>query len=172
MDFKELTDYCQSLAILTKLEPNAESVWRSICRSYSIKFSTPLHLCLEGQVDPETILLNLYEEELEAKDAEEIIESLLDLIYRIEDPEYEKAKEDDLQDFIAASKLQEVERVKKLSSLKKPLTPSQVPQDHSPSDIQAHTSKVNEKLQELNLQAPTGGKVDFSFLGEDGETSF
>ena len=173
MEFKELTDYCQLLAVLTKLEPNAESVWRSICRSYSTKFNTPLHLCLDGQIDPETILLNLYEDELEGKDPEEIIESLLDLVYRIEDPEYEQSKEEELQDFMETVRTMDLQKQKKIEP-KAPQEidsiPSALAKVQSSLETMEQTLEVNQKLRELDLQGDpsvkTSGNVDFSFLSD------
>ena len=57
IEFKDLTDYCQALAIANKLSPTEESVWRSICRSYSKKFNEPLSACLNGSIDADQIIV-------------------------------------------------------------------------------------------------------------------
>lgn len=110
INFKDLLDACQALALSAKLEPNEEAVWRSICRSYSKKFNTPLHVVLT--LDPEHVILNHYEEQLEDIDAEEQAEQLLDIIYGLEDPEYEQQKREELDSFIKEAEEQEKERIK------------------------------------------------------------
>lgn len=152
MQFKELTDYCQALAIASKLDPTEESVWRSICRSYARKFNESLSDCIDGKVDPVQILLNVYEDQLEGVDEDESIERLMDIIYSIEDPEYERAKETDLEEFIEDAELQEAERIKAGKPIHKALLNDNILGDTTLPGDQPEPDR------------PTGGSIDLSHL--------
>lgn len=145
MDFKELLDYCKAQAILNTLESNEVSVWRSICRSYSEKFSTPLHLCLDGTIPPEDIMLAEFENQLKDFDEETDAESILDQIYVLEDPEYEKQKQEELEEFIDEAEKQEEERVRLGKPIHKAL-------------------KKEVTIEEPINQMPAGGSINLSYL--------
>lgn len=111
MYFKELLDYCQAQAITNVLENTELSVFRSICRQYSAKFNTPLHLCLDGTIPLEDIMLAVFEDQLDSFDEEKDLENILDIIYGMEDPEYAKQKKEELEEFIEKAEMEEHERV-------------------------------------------------------------
>ena len=92
IDFKDLLDTCQAEAIANKLSPTESSIWRSLARSYSKLFSTPLHLVLN--MDSEHVILNVYEYQLKDLDEDKIenLEHLMETIYTIEDPDYDAKK--------------------------------------------------------------------------------
>jgi hypothetical protein len=110
MTLRELTEYCQAQAIADKLSPDEVSVWRSVCRAYAKKFNTPLHTVL--LLDPETVFLHYYEDQLEDLDPAEHLDKMMDIIYTLEDPEYEKTKRDEFDRFIEIAEAVEQERVK------------------------------------------------------------
>lgn len=112
MDFKEVLDYCKAEAILNTLQATEESVWRTICRSYSQHFATPLHMCLDGTIDPIEIIKAEFERQLEDFDEEKDLEAMLDQIYLLEDPEYEKEKREELANFIKKIEKEEAERIR------------------------------------------------------------
>jgi hypothetical protein len=113
MPFKALLDHAQAQAIVNTLENSETAVWRSICRSYSVKFSTPLHLCLDGTIAAEDILLAVFEEQLRDFNQEKDIESLIESIERIKDPSYERKKAKETDDFVKEAELEEKERLRK-----------------------------------------------------------
>jgi len=158
MEFKTLLDWAKAQAILNTLEGTEYSVWRSVCRSYSKTYSTPLHLCLNGDIPPEDILLAEFESQLEDIDLEKDIEHILDQIYRLEDPEYERNRANELDDFIVQAELEEKERIKK----KKPIH----------SSLRSETSKktLPKSVDELTKNLPKGGHLNLSHLdSNDGE---
>jgi hypothetical protein len=112
MDFKELLDTCKAEAIANTLIQNEISVWRQICRNYSQKFATPLHMCLDGTIPPEDIMLAEFESQLDGFDEEKDLEPILEQIYRIEDPNYEEEKSKELKDFMAKVAEEERERIR------------------------------------------------------------
>lgn len=154
MDFKELLETAQADAILGKLSPDELTVWRSICRSYSKKFSTPLHLCLDGTIPAEDILLAEYEDQLEKLDLDEGLEGLLDKIYTLLDPEYEGEKKVELDDFIAKAEKEEEERIRK----GKPIHRSMKNES---------TLKTLPENAEVMENKPTGGSIDLSYLEKE-----
>lgn len=151
LEFKDLLDFCQAEAIANKLSPTEASVYRAICRSYSKMFHTPLKKVIE--MDAEHVILNVYEEQLEAVDEEkyEHLEKMLDTIYQIEDPNYERTKSEAFEDDIRMYEREEEERIR----LGKPVHPSLAKKDKK-------TVLENEKDPPENL--PKGGSIDLSYL--------
>lgn len=111
MDFSDLLDYTQAQAIVNTLENTELAVWRRKCRTYSQKFSTSLHLCLNGTIPAEEILLAVFEDQLESFEEEKDLDNLLDTIYSMEDPDYERQKKEDLEEFIEKAEKEEDERL-------------------------------------------------------------
>lgn len=151
MDFKDLIDLCKVQAIADILEPTENSVWHSICRSYSKKFGTPLHLCLDGTISPEDIVYAEFADQLEDFDLDKDLENILDKIYMLEDPDYEREKRIELRDFIKKAEKEEEERVEK----GKPIHPG---------------IKSENDLEPKN-DFPKNGSIDLSHL-EDEENPF
>lgn len=149
MRFKEMTDYCQVLAIANKLEPTEESVWRRICRYYARNFNESLSDCLSGKVDAEQILLNVYEDELLNFDHEARLEDLMDLVYSIEDPDYERVKSEDLEEFIEDAEAQEEERIKAGKPIHKAMKNDNI---------------LNETSLPSEPPMPTSGGINLSYL--------
>lgn len=150
MEFKELLDYYKMEAINNTLVNTEVSVWRTLCRNYSKKFSTPLHLCLDGTIPPEDILLAEFEDQLEGFDEEKDLEAMLDQIYMIEDPEYEQQKQDELKEFMEKAEREEVERIR----LGKPI----------------HKALKNEPtLAETSIpkELPKSGGINLSYLAKE-----
>jgi hypothetical protein len=149
----DVTEFCQALAIANKFSPDEEAVWRSVCRKYSSKFSTPLHEVLE--MDPEYVFTHYYEDQLEDLDAEEHIDKLLDIIYGLEDPEYEKTKKEEFDTFLEQAEAEEQERVK----LGKPIHPA----------LRGETSLKNtvKKQEDVVPESPKQGFIDLSYLEKE-----
>lgn len=145
MIFNELLQYCKAKAIADSLLPTEDSIWRSACRYYSKRFNTPLSQVI--RMDPEHILLTNFEDQLSEIDIEENIDSILEQIYRMENPNYEKEEEDDVQEFI--KKVENMEAKK--ANNKKELSEKTL-------------LKKEEKEKESK---PTEGSVDFSHLNDE-----
>lgn len=88
----DIIDFCRAEALAGKLYPSEVSDWRWFCREYSKTFHTPLHLVLE--MDPEHVVLCVLEEGLDGKRLrnEKDVESIIDELRRLEDPDYESSK--------------------------------------------------------------------------------
>lgn len=112
MELRELLEYCKAEAIANTVSATEVSVWRTLCREYSKKFSTPLHLCLDGTIDPEAIVLAEFEDQLSNFKEEDHLDSILDQIYTLEDPDYESAKSEELYNFVEKAEKEEAERLR------------------------------------------------------------
>jgi hypothetical protein len=108
IEFNDFMEFCKLRAIACALEPNMESIWRRICREYSLKFHTPLHLVHE--LDPDFILTNLYETDYTISNAKENTREYLDVLYRMKDPNYEELVQEDLEDLVDAVMMKEMKR--------------------------------------------------------------
>lgn len=155
VSFQEMAEACQAEAIANKLAPTNESTWRLICRTYSQKFNTPLHVVMD--LDPEIVLQNYYEGQYEDLDLEEHFETLMDMLYTIEDPEYEVYKKAELEDFIAQAAEEERQRVK----AKRPIHKS----------MKEEATLAPEVVPDAPI-AKEGSFLDLSYLsGDDSEGS-
>ena len=121
MSFKNLIDYCSAKALANSMEPTEESVWNALCREYSTKFHTRLDVVM-NDLDPELVVLQVYESRLENVDHEENLEQILDSIYTLENPEYSKDKAAEQQVFDEQAEKEEEERLERGESLFKHLS--------------------------------------------------
>ena len=146
LEFEELVEICKAEAIAFKLFPTEQSSWRYFCRKFSEKFHTPLKEVFE--MDPEMVILNVYESQLEDLTIEDKIDQIMEQIYTIEDPNYESQKEEDLEDFIRQAELEEEERIAKGEGLK----------------IRSQKNRFNpsKKDPDTPKDLPKEGFVDFS----------
>lgn len=139
MEFKDLLDYAQAQAISHTLDNSELSIWRSLCRSYSKKFATPLHLCLDGTIPMEDVLLAVFEEQLEKFDEEKDLEGILETIYEMEDPEYIRQKKKELDEYDKQAEREEEERIKEGRPIHKALrgeaTGSEMPEKPKPKEL-------------------------------------
>lgn len=158
MTLAELLESCEAEALLGKLESTEETVWRYICRQYSIKFHTPLHVVM-NDLDPREVILAHYEGQLEDVDTEENIEKLLDSVYTLQDPEYAQQKRDDLANDIKQYEAEEAARIKAGRPIHKAMA-----NDDSPlgPDLPKKTSNV--ATEETR---PTHGSINLSYLEDD-----
>lgn len=149
--FKDILDSAHTQAIHDKMIPSDDSLWRKFAREYSKNFSTPLHLVLD--MDPEFVMLQLYEQRYDDLDMDEPenIEFLNRVLRMIKDPSYVQEEEEELEDFVTMAEEQEKERLAK----GKPIHPGM---------------KVRNNLEALETQLPIPadlpkqGFVDFSKL--------
>lgn len=148
IDFKEFLETLQAEAILNKLNPTEETIWYSIARSYSQKFSTPLKEVLE--MDPAHVISQHYGAQLDDVDAEENAEKLLELVNTIKNPNYEKEKNGDLEDFVKQAEEEEKQRIKK----------------GAPVPTTTKKSLLDNNVKDQEKQ-PTGGRLDLSHLQDD-----
>lgn len=113
--FQDLLTACQAEAIDSVLNPTEEYIYRKMCRSYSIKFNTPLHEVYKLGISH--IARNIFETMYEDIDLEEDIEQLLMTIKKIENPNYSAEDDEELDDFV--KKIEEQEKQKKKNPPKK-----------------------------------------------------
>ena len=112
VDYQYLLDYCQIEALANAVRPTESSSFRAICRSYSKLFPTPLHLVLN--LDPEFVILNVYEHQAESLDLKNYqrLEDLLDRLSSIDDPNHESKKKKEQEEFDRKAEAEEAERIK------------------------------------------------------------
>jgi len=154
LDFKELLEFCQVEAIANRVKPTEDSVWRALCRTYSKKFHTPLHLVLE--MDPEHVVLNVYEEQTEDMDLDDYqkLEHVMDILRGIEDPNYEAAKAREQEEFDRQAEEEEAARVAAGKAV------------HPSLQRKLDQKKALEKGEEPPPQKPTGGMVNLDYLSK------
>jgi len=135
-------------AIQSKLTPDSFSVWRKIEREYSKTFFTPLHEV--SKLDPEIILLNLYEDQLGSFDLDEDkdLQSILDNLYTIENPEYDANREKEEEEYNRQAVKEEEERQAKIKAKK-------------------NTSHKN--APEVKKELPKSGYVNLAYLADNAE---
>lgn len=154
IEFKELLEYCQVEAIASKLKPTEDSVWRALCRSYSKLFHTPLSLVLE--MDPEHVILNVYEDQAEDMNTEDYqkLEHILDTIKSIEDPDYESKKNEEQDEFDRQAELEEEERIKAGRAV------------HPLLQRDLDKKRAAEKGEEPPPKMPTSGMINLDYLSK------
>jgi len=154
IDFKEILEYCQAEAIASSVAPTEASVWRSICRSYSKKFSTPLAAVLK--LDPEHVILNVYEDQASELDLEDYqkLEHMMDTLMGIEDPNYEATKAAEQEEFDRLAEEEEEERIKSGRAV------------HPSLQRDLNKKTLLEKGEEPLPEKPTGGSVDLSYMSK------
>ena len=134
MTIDEILDAASAEAIACQLTPTQESMYRHVCRLYSKKFNTALPVVMD--LDPYEVALAVFEENLsERRDEEDFIDSLLEMIYSMSDPNYDKEKEKELEDFM--------ESVRKEASNSHPKTPNlpEFPSKSGKSGTSSHCLK-------------------------------
>lgn len=149
IEFKDLVEYCQAEAIASRMTPTEDSVYRAICREYSEMFHTPLPQVLE--LDPEHVILNVYEKQAESMDIEDYqkLERILDTLRSIEDPNYEATKNKEQEEFDRQAELEEEERIK----AGRPVY-----------QAKKKTLPKNDETPEKKL--PTGGSINLEYLSK------
>lgn len=154
ISYSDLLATYHAEAIKNTLESTEVAVHRQICREYSKAFHTPLHLVLK--MDPAEVILAFYEEQLSNFNPEEDghIESLLDRIYALEDPEYEKEKRREMDDFDKKAEEEEEERLAEGRPIHKGMTKSILE-----NDLEEPKMAVTKRR--------TGGKLTFDQSGEE-----
>lgn len=144
MVFQELLSYCKAQALKDVLAPSEESLWFGLCMAYSKHFHTPLYKVLK--MDPEHVMRAEFANDLEDIDIEKHIEKLLEQIYTLENPNYEKKKEKDLDEFAVQAEKEEEERIKAGKPIPKP----------KKSPLKNEVTEIESKR--------TGGSVNFDGL--------
>ena len=154
MDFKDLLDYCRAEAISNTLANSEVAVWRSLCRNYSKKFSTPLHLCLDGTIPAEDILLAEFEDQLDDFDEDKHLDAIMETINRLEDPNYDEILNKELEEFMTKVAEEERERIR----LGKPI--------HKAMQKETDLENTSEKqVEETPKQSK--GYVNLAYLQEE-----
>ena len=156
MTFNELLEYCQSEALANKLNPTNESIWRQLCRKYSKMFFTPLKDV--EQLEPMHVVLSVYEEQFSDLDVDENLEEIMDLLYSLQDPEYEREKKSDLKDFIRRALVEEEDRLAKGKAIH--------PAMHRDSEVSLKNSLPATPPPE-NKKMPHSGGVNLAYLASE-----
>lgn len=114
----ELLSISQLEAVEAKLNPTEASVWRSIERKYSTTFSTPLHEV--SKLDPLFVISHVYENQLENYDLddEKELQEFLNILYKLEDPDYDAKREQDEEEYNKKAVREEEARLKRIAAKK------------------------------------------------------
>jgi hypothetical protein len=158
MDFRDLLELGNAEAIANTISSTEVAVWRRICRRYSEKFSTPLHLCLDGTIPAEDVILAYFESELEGYSEDDHIEQILDQIYSLEDPNYQAQKDQSINDDIKKYEREEADRIAAGRPIHKAM------KEEAPL-AQTKQEEIKQKSGGINLAylAKEEEKNDFSF---------
>lgn len=154
VDFKDLLEYCQVEAIANRVKPTEASVYRALCRTYSEKFHTALPLVLE--MDPEHVILNVYEAQAEDMDIEDYqkLEHVLDTIRSIEDPDYDAKRKAEQEEFDRLAEEEDELRRKSGKAL------------HPSLQRKLDEKRRIENGEEPAPQKPTGGSINLDYLSK------
>lgn len=122
MELSEMIEWCNAKALESKLLPDEDSFYRSLCRKYSKRFHTALP-SVEA-LDPMHVILAVYEDQMEDIDLEDVeaLNKLMDIIMTKIDPEYEGQKAAELDEFMEAAQEEEEQRLEDNTPLLKALS--------------------------------------------------
>lgn len=156
----DILDVSMVDSLLNKVEPTEHSAYRFICREYSKKFHTPLHI-VEHELALDYVILHYCESQLDAMDIDENIEKILDKLYELQDPEYVKQKKQNLDEDI--KKYEDEEELRLAEG--RPI--------HGRSKKSSGViGKPIEKKKEVAKVIPTKGSISLAHLeSEDSEGS-
>jgi hypothetical protein len=123
----DIIDYCKAEAISGKFYPTEVSNWRWFCREYSKTFHTPLLQVME--MDPEHVILAVFEDGYDSRRLKnkEHVDSIIDDLRRLEDPNYDATRETEMQDWSAGIEQWEANRVAKGAPLPRKTDPKAPP---------------------------------------------
>lgn len=155
LDFKDVLDYCQAEAIAGKFSPTEDSVYRSICRSYSKTFHAPLYEVYSLPVAE--VVLAVYEDQLENVDFSkfENLEQVHEEILEIINPDYRKEKESKLEKDIEMYEREEEERIKSGKAV------------HPSLAKKSSEKTLSENPVDNNQNLPTGGMINLDYLSDE-----
>lgn len=108
LDFYVLLELAELRAIHAALSPDANFAYRARCRQYSTLFHTPLHVVYD--LDPLFVFQSLQEEKYTYRETHDDLEGILELLYRIRDPQYVTVSQQDTEDLVDAVLNKEIER--------------------------------------------------------------
>ena len=108
MSFRDLLETAQALSLANRLYPDEAAIWHKYCRAYSKTFSEPLSKVLE--MDPLTVFSAVFSDNLDEWDIEERLQETFDLIYSLQDPNYDAKKEAAIREEIR--QIEERERIR------------------------------------------------------------
>lgn len=111
MDFYKILEYCELKAIQSAVSPTTDSIWRLQCRKYSKEYFTPLHEVVK--LDPLFVLQALYEEKYRPNEIESELEGILENLYTIQDPNYTKISNEDMEELVDQVLNKEIKRLSK-----------------------------------------------------------
>lgn len=140
----DLIDIAQINAIQDAVNPTQESLYRLKCRDYSTIFHTPLHMV--HTLDPLFVLKELYSHQYRLGEVDNELEDLLDILYKIQDPTYNRLSKEDTEELVDAALNKELKRLGK----KKP-------------ENKVDTKNTSEK-KKLKVDKPKSGGLNFSDL--------
>ncbi len=128
----DVIEFCKAQALAYKLYPSEEADWRWFCREYSKVFHTPLHQVLE--MEPEHVILCVFEDMFDSKRLKDPkhLEQIIDELRRLEDPDYEATKANEMDDWAAGIDEWDDARVEagiSVTGLKKGANPTMKPKE-------------------------------------------
>ena len=89
MNIFDILEHAHSKALLNKLKPDEDAIWRGMLRKYSKTFN--VSKIEAAKIDPEEIALDLYENQLDDLDLddERDFSRFMDRLYTLDDPNYD-----------------------------------------------------------------------------------
>ena len=111
MDFYTLLEVSQLKAIECALKPSADSIFRIKARQYSVTYHTPLHEVMK--LDPLLVLQALDEERYSPGSVDDDLDGILEQLYKIKDPTYDRMSKEDLESLVDTVLNKEIKRLSK-----------------------------------------------------------
>jgi len=156
VNFFDIYELSHIKAIGLAISPTPQSVWQMRCREYSQQFHTPLHVVME--LDPQLILDSLYQSKYDPSVVEEDLEGLLEILYKIKDPNYSSISKEDLENLVDNVLNREIARAAKKKAPSLPEITSEI----KASEIKNPKSggMTFGELEQLESQENTSGFKD------------
>lgn len=157
MSFSDLVQAAKATAILEKISPNEESVYRNACREYSKRFHVSLKEVLE--MNPYNVYLDLFGDQMSGYNLEDIdnINDLLDQLYSIKDPDYDIEQEKAFRKELSEIEEDEERRLALGEAIHPVLEPKNKPPEESPAKEMPKTGGLNmDLIKQLQNDGETG----------------
>jgi hypothetical protein len=110
MSFRLLLEAAQAQSLADKLAPTEVAIWESYCRSFSVRFSTPLLQVMA--MDPFFVVQQVNSDQLSEFEPEERLDDLRDMLGHLSDPSYDAKREQAIREELRQLEEQEAERLR------------------------------------------------------------
>lgn len=110
MSLRDILETAQAISLASVLAPDEEEVWKRYCRTYSKTFSEPLTQVLS--MDPLTVFSAVFSDQLDEWNIEEKLPEVFEIIYSLQDRDYDIKKERAIREEMRLLEEREAERIR------------------------------------------------------------